>query len=103
MTYPFLFLLCSLACFRLSRLISEDKIFSELRALLIRKVPAPAKKKTREGITCPFCVSAYFSAAITIYIWLYLQAIPGMDAPLWCFGMWGGSVIWNQVFVRLSR
>lgn len=96
MTYPFLFLVCSLACFRVTRLVTDDKIFAWLRRL------PPPKSKAKELVRCPFCASAYFAAAITFYLWLYLQVIPGMDALLWWLSIWGGSVLLNQLFVRLS-
>lgn len=83
----------TLACFRLTRLVTDDKIMDWLR----RDV-SKAGKKAKEGIQCPFCVSFYWSIAIAVGLHFYLETEVAWFAPIW-----GGSVLWNQVFVRLSK
>lgn len=95
MTY-FLFLLSSLACFRLSRLISDDKIFDWLR-----RIPPP-KSRAKQLVTCPFCVSFYIASAITLSQ-AFEQRVEWELAPLWMAAVWGASVLLNQAFVKLSR
>ena len=87
------FIATTLACFRLTRLITDDKIMDWLR----RDV-SKAGKKAKEGIHCPFCVSFYWAVAIGLGMWLVLNTSPWWWAPIW-----GGSILWNQVFVKLSK
>lgn len=98
-----IFIAASLATFRLTRLATDDKITDWTRALVIREVPKKIKTKVREGISCPFCVSFYFATGVTIGL-----SLAGMF-PAWWWGIfwqpaiWGGSVMWNQVFMKLSK
>lgn len=98
----FIFLVASLACFRLSRLISDDRIFDQLRLWVVRSVPQKAKKKTREGINCAFCVSFYIAIGIAFALWG--QGYLGLWMLwFWAAGIWGASIIFNQIFVFLSK
>lgn len=98
----FTFLLASLACFRLTRLITDDKITQPLRMFLVRNSPPKIKAKTKQGITCPLCVGFYFAAAITAYLLFACHAFDWRAALLWQSAIWGASVLWNQVFARIS-
>lgn len=90
------FIAATLACFRLTRLITDDKITDWLR----RDV-SKAGQKAREGIHCPFCVSFYWSMIIAIALVISLN-MPWYSWAVWFAPIWGGSVLWNQVFVKLS-
>src|SRR5438552_16484997 len=96
-----IFIASTLACFRLTRLISDDKIFDWLRRLVVRESPRKLKEKAKQGITCPFCVSFYFSTLIATGLW-YAGFFPAMWILFWQPAIWGGSVIFNQIFVSLS-
>ena len=97
---PLIFLAACLACFRLTRLITDDDgpgyIFRKLRRL------PPARSSAREGLACPFCVSFYFAALITGFL-VFAGAASGLWAPLLGASIWGGSVLLNQAFVKLSK
>lgn len=86
--------LAGLACFRLTRLITDDKIFAPLRRVVSRQ-----GKKAKEGITCPWCVSFYFATIIAGYI--YWRWIPYDMAVLCLFAIWGMSILWNGLFTFL--
>lgn len=93
----------SLGCFRLTRLITDDKITDWLRSIVIRKAPAKAKEKAREGITCPFCVSFYFAMILGIYAWYIGGWTPIDELCLWIFAIWGASILFNQLFCYLTN
>jgi hypothetical protein len=98
-----IFIACTLAVFRLTRLITDDKITDFLRTFVKKeanKLPRKAKQKAKEGITCPFCVSFYISAFITIYLWR-TGLIHWKTMFLWGTAMWGGSILLNELVVRL--
>jgi Protein of unknown function (DUF1360) len=97
-----IFIAATLACFRLTRLITDDKIFDWLRRLVVREAPRKLKQKAKQGITCPFCVSFYYSVLITVGL-AVAGVIPWMWVLYWQPAVWGGSVLWNQVFVKLSE
>ena len=81
----FLFLLLTLACYRLSQLIAIDEgpasMLLNLRARLgayDRRADGEAKTNLGRGISCPHCVG--------IWIALPLAAIG--------FGLHGGTLVW---------
>jgi hypothetical protein len=96
------FLACCIACFRLTRLITDDKITDWLRAKVVKEAPPKLKAKAREGITCPFCVSFYWACLITLGACL-LGWLPAASSPLWLAAVWGGSVLINQIFAALTK
>lgn len=93
---PLLFLATSLACFRLTRLVTDDFIFRKLR-----KLP-PAGSAARKGLACPFCVSFYFATMLAGFL-VWRNMLTGLDAPLWGAGIWGASILFNQTFIKLSE
>ena len=95
-----IFLASTLACFRLTRLVTDDKIFEWGRSGLIKAAPAGTKKKVKEGIECPFCVSFWIASLITVGLALSTQ-----ETMLWLYqpAIWGGSVLWNQIFMKLTK
>ncbi len=97
------FIASTLACFRLTRLITDDKITDWFRRLVKREAPRKIKKKVAEGIECPFCVSAWVCAYLVVLLIVYLHVITPPEALLYHPAIWGGSVIWNQIFVKLSK
>ena len=96
------FLLASLACFRLTRLVSEDKITQWLREKLVQSVPRTSKKIARQGITCAFCISFYIALLITCYL-CFLGLLEWKLLPLWQPAIWGASILANEVFVFLTK
>jgi hypothetical protein len=98
----FIFIVASLACFRLSRLFSDDLIFDQLRLWIVRSVPQKSKKKTKQGINCAFCISFYVAAGIASVLW-WQGYFNIWVFWLWAAGIWGASVIFNQLFVFLSK
>ncbi len=98
----FVFILASLTCFRLSRLFAEDEIMSALRSFAVQESPRSIKRKVKQGISCPFCWSFWISGIITVYL-LYFGMIGAIGIALLWGGIWGMSVLLNQVFVFLSK
>jgi hypothetical protein len=94
----FLLLIASLACFRLTRLVTDDKIFAPIRAYLIRK--SGRSKKVKEGITCPWCMSFYFAAGITAWLCWFLELEPRL-MPLFGAAVWALSILFNGLFTFL--
>lgn len=97
----FTFFLASLATFRLTRLVTDDKIFEGLRSWIIKESPRKAKTKAKQLITCHFCFSFYLATLTTIYL-VYCGFISSRDALLWQPSVWGASVLLNQLFVYLT-
>lgn len=95
-----IFIASTLACFRLTRLITDDKITDWLRRLVKREAPRKIKAKVAEGIECPFCVSGWIAIAISTYL---AFAISEANMIFYYPAIWGGSVIWNQIFTKLSK
>jgi hypothetical protein len=96
------FLALSLGTFRLTRLITDDKITDWFRSLVIRKSPQKIKAKAKEGITCPFCVSFYLAVIFTCLAW-QLGWIIGHETPVWGSAIWGTSILLNQLFCYLTE
>lgn len=101
---PFLaLLLLSLACFRLTRLVTDDGVTQAVRSWIVRKAPRAVKAKAKEGIECPMCVSFYIALSLTGLANL-LDVFPRPEeALLFMPATWGASVLWNQLFVKLSK
>lgn len=95
----FTFFLSSLACFRLSRLFAEDKIFDWFRVWLIKEAPTKVKAKVRQGVSCPFCWSFYWATAITIALWIEGDLVH--NEWLWMLSTWGMSILLNEFFMFL--
>jgi hypothetical protein len=66
-------------------------------------MPRPAKAKAKQGIECPFCVSFYIATGLALYLYFFLHAFDRSEAFIWQTAIWAGSVILNQLFVRLSK
>jgi sterol desaturase/sphingolipid hydroxylase (fatty acid hydroxylase superfamily) len=62
---PFQFIILCLATYRLTRLVIEDTIFSNLRDKFWDKFP-PESTKLGYFITCPWCVGLWLSLIVTI-------------------------------------
>lgn len=87
---PLIFIAASLACFRLTLLITEDKIMDWLR----RDV-SKIGKRAKQGISCSFCVSFYWAFAITDGLWM-LGYLPWQEIFFWLPAIWGASILWNK-------
>lgn len=92
------FVMTSLACFRLTRLITDDKITDWLRRWVRREAP----KKAKEGISCPFCVSFYYANILTGLLVL-LHMITWQFSFIYSPAVWGASVLFNQLFTCLTE
>lgn len=57
------FLIDSVAVYRLTKIILDDKITEDLRAKIWKKFP-PQTTKTGFMLTCPWCVSIWAAGAI---------------------------------------
>lgn len=93
----FILALGSLATFRLSLLLSKEDgpayIFRK-----IRKLP-PAKSSAKEGLSCIYCVSVWFSALVTWYLW-HISMIPGNLTPMYWLAMSSLAIFANQTWTR---
>lgn len=98
---PFLILLLGgLATFRLALLVSSEDgpafIFRKLRRL------PPPKSATREGLSCPWCVSVWASALVTGYFW-WLDWIAGREWPVWWLAISAVAIGWNQLWIAAYK
>lgn len=93
----FLFLIGSLATYRLALMVSEEDgpayMFRKLR-----NVP-PRKSSAHEGIRCIWCSSVWFSAITTTFFW-WRGEIAGVDWVLYWLAFAGASVVLNQQFTK---
>lgn len=55
----------ALAVYRLTKLIRDDKIFEDVREWVFQHHP-PESTKTGYLLTCPWCLSIYFGAAVSV-------------------------------------
>lgn len=55
-----------LACYRLVKLIRDDLVAEPLRRAVIERQGPPEKSKASYLLTCPWCLSVYFGAALTL-------------------------------------
>lgn len=92
-----LFLVSALATYRLSLLVSKEDgpawVFRKLR-----RVPK-AGSSAREGLSCPWCLSIWFSAVVTGYEW-WQGMVSGVVAPLWWLGVSALAIGFNQMWTR---
>ncbi|MDP9823984.1 DUF1360 domain-containing protein [Nocardioides massiliensis] len=56
----------ALATYRLVKLIRDDKITEPARDAVVDKHGPPAKSKVSYLVHCPWCLSFYFGAALTL-------------------------------------
>jgi hypothetical protein len=102
---PFEFIVCALAVFRLSLLLSKEDgpmwVFRKLR----RSVPA--KSSAKEGISCPWCVSIWFANLVVLYLcaktfWLSEAKwfIIAGDSFLLMLALSAGAIIINQQWTK---
>lgn len=93
----FALILGGLATFRLSLLVSKEDgpafVFRKLRRM------PPAKSATKEGLSCPFCVSVYAAALVTGYEY-WIGLIPGRLCPLYWLGMSSLAIFANQQWTK---
>ena len=79
---------------RLTRLVYEDTIFDGPRNWLLGWVP----NKVAELLTCPWCISAYTTAATVIGFDLFVSVplpFAAWLAAWWvaCFAYWAGAAV----------
>ncbi len=92
-----IFVLATLACFRLSVMFSKEagpgRIFKKLRA------QTPPKSALREGVSCALCESVWWSAAI-VGLLCFFEYVPRGTFPLYWLAVSGGAVVLNQKFTK---
>lgn len=104
MTFSLLFLLMVLATYRLTRFAVEDTLIANQRIWVINKLMAGKTKrqKIKTGkakiaymLTCPYCASAWLSAAMVIVVDQFaVIPLPWLVAP----AVWGGvASVWGIV------
>lgn len=91
-----------LAAYRLSRLVTTDRITMGPRHAIIHKAkeddPDPL---LATFVTCDWCVSVYTSALVVGLSWLFID--PGLDLPfLWWAATAGGAGITASVVDRIE-
>lgn len=93
-----LILLLSLATYRITRLIVEDKVWEvwriKLSARIVRK-PTLLRRKLNELLTCPFCMSVWVAAAVVAVADRFLH----LPVPVlaWPAVAGGALVAWRYV------
>lgn len=88
-----------LATFRIALMVSKESgPFFFFRKL--RKLPPP-KSATKEGLSCPFCVSVHAAAVVTAYIW-WIGWIEPKWIPLYWLSVSSISVFCNQQWTKGS-
>lgn len=56
----------SLACYRLVKLVRDDKITEPAREAVLETQGPPDRSKVTYLLNCPWCLSVYFGAALTL-------------------------------------
>ena len=56
----------ALACYRLVKLIRDDRITEPARQAVIDRQGPPERSKVTYLLHCPWCLSIYFGAALTL-------------------------------------
>lgn len=91
------FTLGSLATFRLALLVSREDgpafIFRKLRRL------PPAKSATKEGLSCPLCLSFYSSALVTGFFY-WLELISVWQTPLYWLSFSAAATCLHMTFTK---
>lgn len=103
------FVLCSLVCWRLALLLSEDagpgRMFQKFRAFLKREAKehkALKKSAVHEGIECLRCSSVWVALPVAVYAYWHDSLYPWLAATGDVFLVWLGlsaaAIIWNRMF-----
>lgn len=91
----FLFFIAALATYRLALMFSKEsgpgRIFQKLRR------QPPPKSSAREGLSCPFCMSIWFAAVITV-IYVALGVVSLSISPIYALALSACAVCLNQMF-----
>lgn len=85
-----LFLICSLAVYRVALMGSSEEGPAAMFARLRRKVPA--KTNPGRGIRCILCWTVWVAGAVAGYL-LWQEQIKLWETPLWWLGLSGGAVV----------
>lgn len=89
--------IAGLATFRLSLLVSKEDgpafVFRKIRRL------PPPKSATKEGLSCPFCVSVYASALIILML-AFKDAYPWLTYVLHWLAISSIAIIINQQWTK---
>ncbi|NYJ01620.1 hypothetical protein HNR19_002318 [Nocardioides thalensis] len=56
----------ALACYRLVKLVRDDRITQPVRQAVIDRQGPPEKSKVSYLLDCPWCLSVYFGAVLTL-------------------------------------
>lgn len=86
-----------LVVYRLALLVSSESgpafIFRKLRRL------PPKKSSLKEGLSCIWCQSIWFSAPVTAYEW-WLGWIPPKQTPLYFLAISSIAIVINQQWTK---
>lgn len=86
MTDALLFVIMSLASYRLYRLLALDKLppLERWREHVEQSIERTLGRGWAEGLTCPWCLGFWTSALVVgvMDVWLKLSYHPGLDVPL---------------------
>jgi hypothetical protein len=63
---PLAALIDALAVYRLTRLIIEDEVTEPVRDAVQQRFGAPHESRLSYLLTCPYCVSVYAAAAVSV-------------------------------------
>lgn len=88
-----LFLVCTLAVYRLSLMLSSEEGPAAIFARLRRKVPA--KTNPGRGIRCFLCWTVWIAGAVTGYLFWAGRVEAWEVVPYW-FGLSGAAVALNR-------
>lgn len=93
----FHFILASLAAYRIALMFAKEagpgRIFRKLRN------STPPRSSLREGISCVFCESIWWSALITGY-YIFLGLVSLQMAPIYWLSVSAVAVASNQLFTK---
>lgn len=64
----------------------------------LRRLPE-AKSSLKEGLSCQWCLSVWWSAPVTGYLW-WLGVVEPLETPLWWLGMSSLAIFYNQAFTK---
>lgn len=92
------FIAVALAVFRLTWLLTKDKITAAFR----REAKERGGKEVGYLVNCPWCASFYVSTLAVLYlVWVGMFNWKGI--PLWLPAIWGLAMVINQIVIRITE
>lgn len=81
------FIIASLATYRIADIIADEEGPAAIFAKLRKSVPPGNPKR---GISCPYCVGVWVAGLLTAWLW-HLGQVPLPMVPVYLFGVSGCS------------